>query len=114
MLVIILVVFVTLVRATDYHDKCELRPWLERCQSEEVESDLTDDRVHTNDLIWDQEAKMPLSTLPSVRPKSRVSQGDNSQMILFRKNSFVRRQSTRVQPTDVRVCTTVCPNLKYP
>ena len=82
MLVIILVVFVTLVRATDYHDKCELRPWLERCQSEEVESDLTDDRVHTNDLIWDQEAKMPLSTLTSVRPKSRVSQGIFSQMIV--------------------------------
>ena len=43
MSVIILLVFVTLVRATDYHDQCELRPWLERCQSEEVESDLTDD-----------------------------------------------------------------------
>ena len=114
MLVIYLVIFVALVRATEYHEKCELRPWLELCQSEEVESDPTDDRVHTNDRIWDQEAKMPLSTLPSVRPKSRVSQGDNSQMILFRKNSFVRRQSTRVQPTDVRVCTTVCPNLKYP
>ena len=85
MLVIYLVIVVALVRATEYHEKCELRPWLELCQSEEVESDPTDDRVHTNDLIWDQEAKMPLSTLTSVRPKSRVSQGDYSQMIVLGK-----------------------------
>ena len=83
MLAIILLVFVTLVRATDYHDQCELRPWLERCQSEEVDSDLTDNRVHTNDLIRNQEAKLPLSTLATVRPKSRVSQGDYSQMIVL-------------------------------
>ena len=82
MLVIILLVFVTLVRATDYHDQCELRPWLERCQSEEVDSDFTDDQIHTNDLIQNQEAKMPLPTLTSVRPKSRVSQGVFSQMIV--------------------------------
>ena len=75
MSVIILLVFVTLVRATDYHDRCELRPWLESCQSEEVDSDFTDNQVHTNDLIQNQEAKMPLSTLTTVRPKSRVSQG---------------------------------------
>ena len=114
MLVIISVIFATLVRATEHQDKCELRPWLERCQSEEVDSDLTDNRVHTNDLIRNQEAKLPLSTLATVRPKSRVSQGDYSQMTVFRNNIFVRRQSTRFQPTDGRVYTSVCPNLKDP
>ena len=75
MFVIMLLVLATLVKATEFQDSCELRPWLPNCQSEEDDSDVTDDHTHTSDPVRSQEADLPLPILSTLKPKSRVSQG---------------------------------------